>query len=235
MEGIRHSDSLSKGGISLRVIAITGGIGSGKSTLTGVFGALGAQVVDADAISRALTAPGGEALPAIREAFGHAVFHPDGTLNRPALAARVFGTDAADRTTLNGIMHPMIIRRSVEALLALQQQGAPVAVLDAPLLFETGMDALCDAVVCVTAPEAVRIRRIQARDGLTHAQALQRLQSQTPSAQLESLSDYVLDTNTPLAVTRRQARALWERILTDGPRRNAGRWLGTPPASPPPR
>ena len=231
-ERILLDDSLSKGGVPLRVIAITGGIGSGKSTLTGLWRTYGAQVVDADAISRALTAAGGEALPAIREAFGDGVFRPDGTLDRPTLAQRVFGQDASARMTLNAIMHPMIIRRSIAALDALRAQDTAVAVLDAPLLYETGMDALADAVVCVSAPQAVRIRRIQRRDQLTYAQALQRIQSQTPSAALESRADYVLMTDAPMPATQRKARELWARILADGPRRSAARSPVTPPAQP---
>ncbi len=203
----------------MRVIAITGGIGSGKSTLSALFAQWGAVVVDADAISRKLTAPNGEALPRIRDVFGDTVFHADGTLDRAALAGRVFGDDTAALAKLNAIMHPLIIRDSVRALDLLRAQGVKAAVIDAPLLFETGMDALADAIVCVTAPLAVRLRRIGRRDALTREQALKRIRSQNPAARNESLADYVFTTNTPMFITRWKARTLWKRILADGARR----------------
>lgn len=203
----------------MRVIAVTGGIGSGKSTLTALYRSLGAKVVDADRISRQITAAGGEALPQIRQAFGDAVFQADGTLNRAALGRLVFGEEPRALSTLNAIMHPIIIRRAREALQALRTEGADVVLLDAPLLFETGMDGLADTIVCVTAPEAVRLRRIQRRDRLTREEALRRIRSQNPSAENERRSDYVLSTDAPLRDTRQRAIALWAQMLRDGAKR----------------
>lgn len=202
----------------MRIIAVTGGIGSGKSSVSGLFKAKGAALVDADAISRALTAPGGVGLPPIREAFGAGVFYEDGTLNRKALGQLVF-TDAAARERLNAILHPLIIRQVQKKLDALKQSGTQVALLDVPLLFETGMDVLADAIVCVTAPREVRIRRIRRRDHLTREEACRRIQSQNPSEVTESRSDYVLSTDAPYALTRKRASALWQQIMTDGPKR----------------
>lgn len=203
----------------MRVIAVTGGIGSGKSTLTALYRSLGAQVIDADAISRSLTAPDGEALPSIRAAFGEGVFHPDGTLDRPALARRVFGGDDAARARLNAIIHPLVIRRTLAELTRLRAEGAKVAIVEAPLLFEAGMDSVADAVVCVVAPLPVRIRRIRGRDRLTYAEALRRIQSQNPQERNAGLADYVLSTDAPIADTRRRATLLWQQMLADGPRR----------------
>ena len=204
---------------AVRVIAVTGGIGSGKSTLTALYRTLGAQVIDADAISRSLTAAQGEALPMIRSAFGDGVFHADGTLNRPALAHLVFDGDGAARDTLNGIIHPLVIRRTLEELERLRSAGAEVAIVEAPLLFEAGMETVADAVLCVVAPLPVRIRRVRGRDRLTHDEALRRIRSQNPQALNESLADYVLSTDAPYPDTRRRALALWHRMLADGPRR----------------
>ncbi len=203
----------------MRVIAVTGGIGSGKSTLAALYRSFGAQVIDADAISRSLTAAGGEALPPIRAAFGDGVFHPDGTLDRPALARRVFGGDEAARAKLNAIIHPLVIRRTLAGLDRLRASGAEVAIVEAPLLFEAGMDSVADAVVCVVAPLPTRIRRIRGRDRLTYDEALRRIQSQNPQALNASLSDYVLSTDAPIADTRRRATLLWQQMLADGPRR----------------
>ncbi len=205
----------------MRVIAVTGGIGSGKSTVAKLFAAQGAALVDADAESRALTAAGGEALPAVRDAFGAAVFFPDGTLNRKALANVIFKDEFA-RERLNALLHPLITDRVRAKLNAFRAQGRTAALLDVPLLFETGMDRLADAVVCVTAPEETRVRRVCRRDRLTREEALRRIRSQNPSAVTESLSDYVLSTDAPYALTRRRARELWQKILADGPLRPVG-------------
>ena len=204
----------------MRVIAVTGGIGAGKSTVTNLFRELGAHVVDADAISRALTAPEGEALPALREAFGDAVFRQDGTLDRAALATRVF-QDERELARLNAVLHPRITRRILSELNRLREAGTEVALLDVPLLFEAGMDRLADTVVCVTAPEATRVRRVCARDGISPEEARSRIRRQNPMERTEALSDYVLINDGPLQTTLEEARALWARMLADGPRRQA--------------
>ena len=160
----------------MRVIAITGGIGSGKTTVAGWIRKTGVPVVDADRISRALTAQDGQALPLIRQAFGDGVFHPDGTLDRAALAALVFTEDPAPRKTLERILHPMVIARMQGELAALKAQGTPIAVTEVPLLYEAGAQGMADAVLCVTAREETRLNRLMARSGLTRAQALARMQ-----------------------------------------------------------
>lgn len=203
----------------MRIVAITGGIGSGKTTVAKLYRSLGVKTVDADAISRGLTAPGGDALPELRKAFGESVFAEDGTLDRAALGRLAF-TDSNALTRLNAIMHPMITEHVRAQLAAYREAGEPAALLDVPLLFETGMDKLADAVICVTAPEEVRIRRVCERDHLTRAEAESRIRSQNPIVLTESLADYVLTTDAPYALTRRRALALWRRVLADGPRRS---------------
>jgi dephospho-CoA kinase len=203
----------------VRVIAITGGIGSGKSTVTAQFRKLGVPAVDADAISRSLTAAEGEALAPIREAFGDAVFAADGALDRMALAKAVFSGNTEALSTLNHIMHPLITQRVYRELQGFKNVGEPVVLLDVPLLFETGMDRLADAVICVTAPEKVRIRRVSGRVGMSREQAVARVRSQNTAQRTESLSDYVLSTDAPIAQTRQKALELWTRVLAEGPRR----------------
>lgn len=202
----------------MRVIAITGGIGAGKSTVTDLYRELGARVVDADAISRTLTAPGGEVLPALREIFGDAVFRPDGTLNRAALAARVF-QDGQELARLNAVLHPRITRRILAELNSLRDAGSEIVLLDVPLLFEVGMDRLADTVVCVTASEDTRVRRVCARDGISPEEARSRIRRQNPTQRNEALSDYVLVNDGALETTLAEARALWARMLAEGPRR----------------
>ena len=150
----------------MKIIALTGGIACGKTTLANMLRELGAPVIDADAISRSLTAPGGKALPAIREAFGSEVFQNDQTLNRAALAARVF-QDPEQLRKLNAVTHPLIIERMQSEIERCRKSGAPVVVLDVPLLFETGLDRLADETVCVSAPLPVQLKRLMTRNGLT--------------------------------------------------------------------
>ena len=133
------------------VLGLTGGIACGKSNVSSTLRELGAEIIDGDVLSRELTAPGGEALPGIRAAFGPGVFHPDGTLNRRALGAAIFG-DAEKRARLDALMQPMILRRIREELERLEQAGTEIAVLDMPLLYEVGLEKLCQRVWCVTLP-----------------------------------------------------------------------------------
>ncbi len=159
------------------IIGLTGGIGSGKTEAGRILESLGAVHIDADAISRALTAPEGEALPEIREVFGDSVFNVDGTLDRRALAAAVFETPDR-RRALEAILHPRVQRKSLSMIDRARESGAAAVVLDVPLLFETGMDAICDVTWVVEADPAERTRRIMARDGLTAPEIEARVKNQ---------------------------------------------------------
>jgi dephospho-CoA kinase len=196
----------------MRIIAITGGIGSGKSTVAGWIEETGVPVVDADAISRALTAPGGGALPLIRAAFGDVVFHLDGSLNRAALADLIFRDEPARQQQLNAILHPMVIEAMRRRLDALKALGEPVAVIEVPLLYEAGMEGMADTVICVAASEETRLKRLTARSGLTREQALARMRAQQDVGKTEALSDYVLHTDCPTTQNKRNALRLWQRI-----------------------
>lgn len=180
----------------MKIIGLTGGIACGKTTVAKMFKELGASVIDADAISHELTAPGGEALPGIREAFGRLVFFPDGTLNREVLAALVFSNEA-ERETLNKVTHPLILKRLREDIETCRKMGALIVVLDVPLLFEVGAQELADITVCTTSPLEVQIERMRTRSGLGREQAMKRIESQMPLSEKEALSDVVLDTNKP--------------------------------------
>lgn len=193
----------------MKIIGLTGGIACGKTTVAGMLKELGAVILDADAISRQLTAPGGEALPAIREAFGSSVFLSDGTLNRAALAAQVF-SDNEKLQTLNRITHPMILDRLATGIEACRENAAPIVVLDVPLLFEVHADALADLTVCVTAPREVQIHRLYTRNGLTREEAILRIESQMPVAQKAALSDVVLDTHKPLCELEADVQKLYD-------------------------
>ena len=196
----------------MRTIGLTGSIACGKSNVSAVLRELGAAVVDGDLLSRELTAPGGPALPAIRETFGDGVFHADGTLNRRALGDVVFASDAA-RQRLDGLMQPLlrslILRRMEEA----RAGGAKICVLDMPLLFEAGLDTLCDTVWCVHLPREEQLRRLMARDGLTLSQAEARLRSQLSSEEKAARAQVVIDTSGSIDDTRAMIPALYAREL----------------------
>ena len=196
-------------------IGLTGGIGSGKSMVAQRLRDLGAAVVDADAIAREATAPGAPAYAAIVGAFGQSVLCRDGSLDRKALAARVFADEAA-RRQLNALTHPHIRQRMAEegARLA-ATPGVGVVVFDIPLLLETtdGSDLGLEGVVVVTAADAVRIARLTARDGLTPRDARQRLDAQMPLAQKVARADWVIDNNGSAEQTREQVVKLWEALL----------------------
>ena len=196
----------------MRTIGLTGSIACGKSNVSAVLRELGAAVVDGDLLSRELTAPGGPALPAIREPFGGGVFLSDGTLNRRALGDVVFASDAA-RQRLDGLMQPLlrslILRRMEEA----RAGGAKICVLDMPLLFEAGLDALCDTVWCVHLPREEQLRRLMARDGLTLPQAEARLRSQLSSEEKAARAQVVIDTSGSIDDTRAMIPALYAREL----------------------
>ena len=196
----------------MRTIGLTGSIACGKSNVSAVLRELGAAVVDGDLLSRELTAPGGPALPAIREAFGGGVFHADGTLNRRALGDVVFASDDA-RQRLDSLMQPLlrslILRRMEEA----RAGGAKICVLDMPLLFEAGLDTLCDTVWCVHLPREEQLRRLMARDGLTLSQAEARLRSQLSSEEKAARAQVVIDTSGSIDETRALIPSLYAREL----------------------
>ena len=193
------------------VVALTGGIASGKSTLLAALRHHGVPVVDADQISRSLTAPGGEALPVIREAFGEAVFREDGTLDRKALAAVVFSDESA-RRRLEAIIHPMVDRRMRKELAAISLMH-PAAVVDIPLLYESGMESIADEIWCVYVPKKEQLRRLRERDKLNSEQAMLRLKSQMDPREKCRRSDHVIHTGGAPEETAQKAMILWQQVL----------------------
>ena len=196
------------------VVGLTGGIGCGKSEAASFLERLGAAHLDADAVSRTLTAaPGsapspltGAALPEIRRVFGDGVFREDGSLDRRALASVVF-SDPAARRTLEGILHPLVQRAMLEGMDAARRAGAKVVILDVPLLFETGMDALCDETWTLVAGRETQIARVAARDGLPREAVEARIDSQL-SSEARAIS-----TERPVEKTRAELQQLYQAAL----------------------
>jgi len=175
-------------------IGLTGGIGSGKSTVAAKFADLGAAVVDTDEISRAITAAGGSAIAALREAFPPEFFDATGALNRAAMRNLVFD-DAAARARLESILHPAIRRASEEAL---ARAHGPYALLVVPLLFETrGYEGRIARTLVVDCPEALQVERTVARSGLTVPQVRAIMRAQWPRwRRLQVASDVIWNGGT---------------------------------------
>jgi dephospho-CoA kinase len=176
----------------VRVVGLTGGIASGKSTFAEALRARGAPVVDADALARAAVAPGTPALAEIAREFGEDVIAPDGTLDRKRMAALVFA-DAGARRRLEAITHPAVRRAMAEETARLAAAGHDLAFYDTPLLFEVGLDRSLDSVVVVWAPRDVQRARLVARDGLADAEAEARLAAQLPIDEKAARADFVVE------------------------------------------
>jgi dephospho-CoA kinase len=198
----------------MKLVGLTGGIASGKSTVSRMLADAGARIIDADVLARQVVAPGQPALAAVVDHFGSGVLKSDGTLDRDRLAAEVFA-DPSQKAALERIVHPAVAK-AMKARLAKIEATAPrsIVVLDVPLLFEAGMDAGLDLVVMVDAPEMVQLERLMKRNGLSRAEALARIRAQMPMAEKRRRADEIIDNSGSLASTRCQVAALWHRLTS---------------------
>jgi dephospho-CoA kinase len=195
-----------------RVLALTGNIGSGKSTVAAMLAELGALVISADEVARRAVAPGSPALAAITARFGPAVLRSDGTLDREALARRVFGDENA-RRDLEAITHPPIRDLMMADLAAALAKGPPLVVLEVPLLFETGLDRQFPETLLVIADDELRLRRICVRDGCDAEHARLRMAAQMPQDDKRARATHVLTNNAGRDELRRQIADLWPRLI----------------------
>ena len=180
------------------MIGLTGGIASGKSTVTARLRALGAFVADADVVSREAVASK-EVLTKLCEAFGDPVIAPDGSLDRAALAAAVFGS--AEKTALlNAITHPAIAKMLLDTARGAESSGIyPLVFVDAALLIESGFYKNCDSVWLVTAEKQVRIRRVMARDGLSYEDAVKRIDRQMSDEEKRPFATTVIENDSTVS------------------------------------
>ncbi len=189
-------------------IGLTGGIGSGKSTVAAMFATLGAVVIDADAISRELVEPGQPALQALVDEFGDGIIAPDGSLRRSELANIAF-QDRTATERLNAIMHPLIRVESERRLAAAALSG--VVLYDMPLLLETDQAQLVDVVVVVDVPEALQVKRAVGR-GLDEEDVRRRMEVQVSRSMRVTEADFVIDNAGSLNATERQVRGVWDEL-----------------------
>lgn len=192
------------------VVGLTGGIGSGKSSVAKLFVDMGAVLVDTDAIAHELTGPGGEAMPALREAFGAAVADASGALDRAAMRQRVFA-DPAARGRLEGILHPLIRRHSEARCRA---AASPYVILGVPLLIESGdFRQRCQRIVVVDCPETLQIERVMARNGLSEGEVRAIMAVQATRSQRLAAADDVVVNDADLSSLYPQVEALHQNYL----------------------
>ena len=193
-------------------VALTGNIAAGKSTVTELLRTWGATVIDADQLVRDVQAPGQPVLRDIASRFGAEVIFSDGSLDRPALRARVLA-DPTALADLNRIVHPEVRRRRLKLLGQARARGDRIVISDIPLLFEADDATAFDAVVLVDAPEAVRRARLLASRALSPAEADRMMAAQMSSTTKRTRSDYVIDNDGDLSALERSARSVWEALL----------------------
>ena len=191
------------------LVGLTGGIASGKSTVSAMLAELGAEVIDADHIARQVVMPGTPAWCKIRDHFGPGVLHPDGQLDRQALADIVFA-DKSKLALLNEITHPAIFARIADRLEGLHDQDV-VVVLDAALLIEAGLAEGVDVVVVVHSPREIQVERLAAK-GVGSQDARNRIASQLEPEKRLAGADIVIDNSGSLEDLRQQVDKLWEDL-----------------------
>ena len=199
----------------MRVFGLTGNIGSGKSAVAAMLREAGIPVLDADRISKEVTAPGGRAYDAVVQAFGRGIVRDDGSIDRKRLGEIVFA-DPASRERLERITHPAILEAMKDALAGLAREGHRAAVVEATLIHESGRKGLFEAVISVTCNRETAISRLAARDGMSRREAEARLRAQMDSDRKAGASDYVIDNSGDIESTRRQVVALAGVLLEKG-------------------
>lgn len=192
-------------------IGLTGGIGAGKSTVSARFAALGAVVLDADAVSRQALEPGGCCYEAVLSLFGREIALADGRIDRRRVAGIVF-SDAAMLQRLNAIVHPAVRQELLHR--ASTVPADRLALFDVPLLFESGWHRMMHKTIVVAAEDAVRIGRICARDGCTAEEAMARIRNQMPQQQKCRMADYVLTNDGSVATLYQNVDMLYETLCT---------------------
>ncbi|MFB5760956.1 dephospho-CoA kinase [Paenibacillus medicaginis] len=193
------------------IIGLTGGIATGKSTVSALLAARGALLVDADVIAREVMLPGHPVLEAVVRHFGQQVLNQDGTLHRKKLGAIVFA-NPTERQALNDITHPAIRQEIIRRMKAYEAEFPDkLVVVDTPLLYESGLDKLFHKVIVVYVPREVQLKRLMERDGLTEEQARQRLDAQMSIEEKKRLADIVVDNSREVTFTERQLNELCER------------------------
>ena len=197
----------------MKIIGLTGGISSGKSTVSRFLAELGAVIINADEIGHEAFKPDTELRHAVVSAFGKQIIASDGAIDREKLGAIVFSNPEA-LARLNRIMHRRMRDMVKTQLEEYRQQGASVVILEAPLLLEAGWTSLVDEVWVATAPKATVLKRLKERTGLSESESLARLRSQLPAKERLKHADVVIDTDCSLGELKARVKQLWQELKT---------------------
>ena len=197
----------------MKVIGLTGGIGSGKSTVSQFLAELGAIIVDADKVGHEALKPGSEVWQQVVNEFGESIVVSNGAIDRAKLGELVFGNSEA-RERLNRIMHPPMYNMVKAQLEEYRRKGVKVVVLEAPLLLESGWTSLVNEVWVTVAPEATVLKRLRERSGLSEQEARARIHSQLPTEERIKHADVVIDTDGSLDELKARVNELWLRLQT---------------------
>lgn len=192
------------------VIGLTGQTGAGKSTVAEIMKELSCAVINADKIAREATAIGSDCMKRLAESFGYDIINNDGSCNRKLLAKKAFSS--REKTDLlNSITHPWIIKRTKEVISRYKNDGYDIIIFDAPQLFESGGEKLCNYVISVVAPFETRLQRIVSRDLISREEAIMRMKAQYDTEFFISCADFVIDGSAPLEQIKLQSR----KIISD--------------------
>jgi dephospho-CoA kinase len=196
------------------VIGLTGGIGTGKSEVARILQGLGATLISADQVGHEAYRPHSEVWQEVVKAFGEEILQPDGEIDRKKLGSIVF-SDPQQLVRLNQIMHPRMARMVAQQIEGLRQEGVPVVVVEAALLFEAGWDSLVDEVWTTDSAIEVVISRLQARNGLSEEEIRKRINSQMPAKERLARSDVVIDNSGDVANLERTVQSLWNNRVKE--------------------
>jgi len=195
----------------MKIIGLTGAIGSGKSTVAQFLKQMGAEIIDADKTGHEVYRPGTKGIEQIARAFGKDILAGDGSIDRARLADIVFSDEAA-LARLNDIVHPLIRERIYELIKQYREKRTGVVVLEAALLIETGWTGMVHEVWVTTAPKSVIYQRMKDKNGSTKEQVQSRMKYQLPLSEQRSYAKYVINTNVPLPELQKKVADLWKKI-----------------------
>ena len=199
----------------MKIIGLTGGIASGKSTVSAYLQEKGASIIDADAIAHELLAPGKPLYEAYRQHFGDKILLSDGQLDRRVIGKLVF-SDPAEREWIDATAHPLIQHEICQRVRQYQAEKKSLIVLDVPLLFESGWDKMAEKVCLVYAEEKIQQERLMKRNGYGREEAAARIAAQMPLEEKKKRADCLIDNSGSLPSTLRQVNRLWKEWTHDG-------------------
>lgn len=196
------------------VVGLTGQTGAGKSTVSEIMKDFSCAVINADKVAREATSIGSDCLKRLAEQFGYDIINNDGSCNRKLLAKRAFSS-RENTDLLNSVTHPWIIRRTEEIISCFKSDGYDIIIFDAPQLFESGGEKLCDYVIAVTAPFEIRLQRIIARDLIGREEALQRMNMQYNEEFFVSHADFIIDGSLTIEQVKEKSKEIVSYIRAD--------------------